>query len=210
MARKTKEEAELTRKKVIKSALLLFSEQGVAHTTLTDISKKAEVTKGAFYWHFKNKLEVFDAIIEEYSLPIEKQADDMMKQGGEPLQALLKTLHFFFNKVENSPELIALFDVTYYKCEYTHELAPKLKIEQEQLLNSKDDIASALANIDTKVWPDKTKQLVESTALAMIDILIGTLMRWIGSRQGSLTEQVQRSIEFVLKGAGINLPETNK
>ena len=205
MARKTKEEAELTRKKLIRSALLLFSEQGVAHTTLTDISKKAEVTKGAFYWHFNNKLEVFDAIIEEYSTPIEKQADAMMQQDGDPIAALSKTLDFFFGKVESSPELIALFDITYYKCEYTQELAPKLKFEQEQLLNTKDDLVKVLTRVDDSLWPEKSEQLIEQTALATIDILVGTLMRWIGSREGSLTKQIRQSLAMVLRGAGIQL-----
>lgn len=203
MARKTKEEAELTRKKLIKSALLLFSEQGVAHTTLTDISKKAEVTKGAFYWHFKNKLEVFDAIIDEYSTPVEDQADAMLQQGSDPVESIFKTIEFFFSRVENSPELIALYDVSYFKCEYTHEFAPRLKFEQEQLLKTKDDLAKVLAKVDTSVWPNKSDELIESIAMGMVDMVLGTFMRWIGSRKGSLATQVKDTLTIVLRGAGI-------
>ncbi|OCQ21913.1 hypothetical protein A7985_08880 [Pseudoalteromonas luteoviolacea] len=203
MARKTKEEAELTRKKLIKSALLLFSEQGVAHTTITDIAKKAEVTKGAFYWHFKNRLEVFDAIIDEYSTPIEDQADVMLKEGQDPVESIFNTVEFFFSKVESSPELIALYDVSYFKCEYTDEFASRLKFEQEQLLKTKDDFAKVLAKVEASVWPNKSDDLIEQISMSMVDMILGTFMRWIGSRSGSLTSQVRDSMAIVLKGAGI-------
>lgn len=206
MARKTKEEAELTRKKLIKSALLLFSEKGVAHTTLTDISRKAEVTKGAFYWHFKNKLEVFDAIIDEYSTPIEQQADQLLLTGEDPINSLFESMTFFFSKVEDSPELIALFDVYFFKCEYTEELAPKLKLEQQQLMETQSNLAlKVLALIELERWPNKTDELVDTVACALVDVLIGSLNRWIATRQGSLTRQVETSIKLVLTGAGIKL-----
>lgn len=205
MARKTKEEAELTRKKLINSALLLFSEQGVAHTTLTDISKKAEVTKGAFYWHFKNKLEVFEAIIDEYSTPVEKQAEALLQNGADPIASIFNTIEFFFTRVESSPELIALFDVYYYKCEYTQDFSPMLKFEQEQLINSKDDFAKVLAKVSEDVWPNKSPEMIQRAANGMIDVCIGTLMRWVGSKQGKLTEQMKDSLELVLRGVGIEV-----
>lgn len=203
MARKTKEEAELTRKKLIKSALFLFSEQGVAHTTLTEISKKAEVTKGAFYWHFKNKLEVFEAIIAEYSTPVEKQADLLLQNGHEPVQSIFSAVEFLAGQIESSPELIALFDVYYYKCEYTQEFSPMLKFEQEQVLNTKDDLVQVLTKVDKSIWPNKSETLIETVAMGIVDIFIGTLMRWVGSRNGSLTTQMKASLELTLRGAGI-------
>ena len=53
--RRTKEGAAHTRSTIQKAALALFSAQGVAGTTLTEVAKKAGVTRGAIYWHFANK-----------------------------------------------------------------------------------------------------------------------------------------------------------
>ncbi|WP_142303680.1 TetR/AcrR family transcriptional regulator [Neobacillus soli] len=58
MARKSKKEAENTRNTLYQISLELFIKKGYNNTTIDDICKKAGVTKGAFYNHFKNKGEV--------------------------------------------------------------------------------------------------------------------------------------------------------
>lgn len=55
----TREHAEITRKNVLKAGLKVFSEKGFAATRLEDIAKEAGVTRGAIYWHFNNKLDLF-------------------------------------------------------------------------------------------------------------------------------------------------------
>ena len=55
----TKEQAELTRQRLLEAGLKIFSTKGFASTRLEDIAQEANVTRGAFYWHFKNKLELF-------------------------------------------------------------------------------------------------------------------------------------------------------
>ena len=52
MARRTKEEAERTRTRILASALSLFAKKGYEHTTFTDIAARLKMTKGAVYWHF--------------------------------------------------------------------------------------------------------------------------------------------------------------
>jgi TetR/AcrR family acrAB operon transcriptional repressor len=61
----TKEQAEQTRKLLLNSALKVFSENGFAASRLEDIAKDAGVTRGAIYWHFKNKLDIFQALFQE-------------------------------------------------------------------------------------------------------------------------------------------------
>ncbi|MGL4893183.1 MAG: TetR family transcriptional regulator, partial [Aeromonas veronii] len=53
MARRTKEEAQQTRCHIMSTALDLFCSQGLAKTSLTDIARAADLTRGAIYWHFK-------------------------------------------------------------------------------------------------------------------------------------------------------------
>ena len=55
MVRKTKEEAEQTRKELIQAARRVFHQCGVSRSTLEKIAKAAGVTRGAVYWHFKDK-----------------------------------------------------------------------------------------------------------------------------------------------------------
>src|SRR5882757_7288734 len=64
MARRTKAEAEETRQKILDAAERLFFIDGVSRTSLEHIATAAGVTRGAIYWHFKNKLELFEALHE--------------------------------------------------------------------------------------------------------------------------------------------------
>lgn len=62
MVRKTKEEAERTYHTLLDAAAKIFIRQGVAKTTLTQIATEAGLTRGAVYWHFKNKEAVIQAL----------------------------------------------------------------------------------------------------------------------------------------------------
>lgn len=65
MVRQARSEA--TRRKIITSAVELFNEIGYPATGLGDIIERAELTKGALYYHFDSKESLATAIIEEGS-----------------------------------------------------------------------------------------------------------------------------------------------
>lgn len=65
MARKTKEEALQTRDTILAAALDMFCERGYSRTTFDEIAKKINLTKGAVYWHFRNKPDIIKALIIE-------------------------------------------------------------------------------------------------------------------------------------------------
>lgn len=62
MARKTKQQALETRQHILDVAMRLFSQQGVSATSLAQIAQAAGVTRGAIYWHFKDKSDLFGEI----------------------------------------------------------------------------------------------------------------------------------------------------
>ena len=72
MARRTKEEALATRHGILDAAELLFQRQGVSRTTLQDIAQAAGLTRGAIYWHFKDKADLFNAMMERATMPLEE------------------------------------------------------------------------------------------------------------------------------------------
>ena len=63
MVRQARSEA--TRRKIINAAVDLFAEVGYQATGLGDIIERAEMTKGALYYHFDSKEALATAIIEE-------------------------------------------------------------------------------------------------------------------------------------------------
>lgn len=63
MARRTKEDAEKTRDRILDAALDIFTEKGYSKTTFVDIADKIGLTKGAVYWHFKTKMDLLVAMV---------------------------------------------------------------------------------------------------------------------------------------------------
>ena len=79
MARRTKEEAQATREDILDAAQACFHEYGVAGTSLAMIGTRAGYTRGAVYWHFRNKIEVLEADIRTR----EKAARDLEAEAAE-------------------------------------------------------------------------------------------------------------------------------
>ncbi|WP_162245987.1 MULTISPECIES: TetR family transcriptional regulator [unclassified Aureimonas] len=69
MSRRTKEEAAATRDAIIDAAEVLFDRSGVARTSLEAIAQAAKVTRGAIYWHFRDKTDLFGAMQDRARLP---------------------------------------------------------------------------------------------------------------------------------------------
>ncbi len=57
--RRTKEEAEETRKKIIEACYEVILEKGYENMTRDDIASKLGMTRGAVNWHFKNKEQMY-------------------------------------------------------------------------------------------------------------------------------------------------------
>jgi AcrR family transcriptional regulator len=82
MARRTKEDALATRELLLDAAERVFHRRGVSRTTLQEIAQDAGLTRGAIYWHFQNKGELFHAMMERVTLPIRLHRDRHAPQHG--------------------------------------------------------------------------------------------------------------------------------
>jgi len=54
---------QLTRERIVDKADQLFYEQGFEHTSFTQIAEALGISRGNFYYHFKTKDEILDAVI---------------------------------------------------------------------------------------------------------------------------------------------------
>ena len=86
--------AELTLKeRIIVESLRLFSLKGYQNTSIDDILKKANASKGGFYNHFKTKDELFHAVLSEArKIWLEKVLDgiDQIEKPSEKLSGVLQ------------------------------------------------------------------------------------------------------------------------
>lgn len=87
----------VTRATLLKEARLIFAASGYDAAATEEIVKRANVTRGALYYHFKDKRAVFEAIVEEVAREIAGSIDDMAEPVGDPLQALIEGTRAFLD-----------------------------------------------------------------------------------------------------------------
>lgn len=125
MVKKTREDALATRDALLTAALQTFRERGVAHTRLSDVAARAGVTRGAIYWHFKDKAELFAAVCERGTLPVEALlAEASRTVQRDPLATVKQLALMALKQLAGHADTQAMFDVIFHKCEFTDELAP--------------------------------------------------------------------------------------
>jgi TetR/AcrR family acrAB operon transcriptional repressor len=124
VARRTKEEALATRHRLLDAAELLFQAQGVSQTSLQQIAQQAGATRGAIYWHFKDKADLFNAMMERVILPLEAVPKDAIAvNSDDPLAEIEEGMVHALTLMTTDPQVRRVFDVATHKVEYTHDMA---------------------------------------------------------------------------------------
>ena len=112
MARKTREEALATRENILDAALACFHENGVAGTTLATIGERAGYSRGAVYWHFKNKSEVLEAMIRRTHMPfLERLRRTASPRRTTPILDLRSALRVSISELATRPELRQMMEI---------------------------------------------------------------------------------------------------
>lgn len=133
--RRTKQDAEKTRCAILEAAEALFLEKGVAHTSLEHIARHAGVTRGAVYWHFANKADLFNAMLNQVRLPPEQLAERMRGcPEHDPLQTLRELCIEAIENLAREPQKKRIFTILLRKCEFTEELR-EAEERQEAFIN---------------------------------------------------------------------------
>ena len=121
--RKTKEEAYQTRCNLLAAALTVFYERGVSKASLDEIAKTAGVTRGALYWHFKNKKDLFEAPFQIHYANVEQQLEQVLHsdQTTEPLDFLYNSVLQHFESLVNDHDFRKFNTILLYRCEQTQD-----------------------------------------------------------------------------------------
>ena len=119
MARRTKQEAQQTRHALLDAAELVFERRGVAGTSLQEVAAAAGLTRGAVYWHFRDKADLFNAMMDRAVLPFEQH---WLQPTSDPLARLRDVLADILRQVALDERLRRVFTISTQKVEYVGEL----------------------------------------------------------------------------------------
>ncbi|THK36305.1 TetR family transcriptional regulator [Ensifer sp. MPMI2T] len=129
--RRTKAEAEATRSRILNAAERMFYAKGVSNTTLEEVAKAAGVTRGAIYWHFANKTDLFLALYDAVPLPQEDMiAREIETEESDTLAIVESATADWLDmlaKDEQRQRILAIM----LRCDYDSEMSAVLDRQKE-------------------------------------------------------------------------------
>ncbi|MEM7759596.1 MAG: TetR/AcrR family transcriptional regulator [Cyanobacteria bacterium P01_A01_bin.40] len=100
-----------TRERILANAEELILRQGFAGTSIDNILTATEITKGAFFYHFKNKAELARVLVERYATRDWEMFAQFLRRADElsddPLQSMLIFLKLFEEFIDGLNEPLA-------------------------------------------------------------------------------------------------------
>lgn len=177
--RRTKAEAEETREAILEAAERTFLENGVNQSTLMQIAQCAGVTRGAIYFHFKDKADIYKSIVDRIRFPQEDlieqaQAGDQVNPLDVLFDAAISCLKMF---VEDERQQ-RVFTIINQRCEYVGELSEVLD-RLRQVNMRVHQLFVRLMQVGKRrkmLSPDWTP---EDAARALIASMSGLLNEWV-------------------------------
>ena len=138
--RRTKDQAEATRCALLDAAETVFFARGVANATLEQIAREAGVTRGALYWHFKDKGALYAAMLERVRFPIESIADGSQTAKQDPLTTLERHVCSIMTFVGENPSIRRVYAIVLLRREHLSSDAGLDEIEREMRLGSRHNL----------------------------------------------------------------------
>ncbi len=199
MARKTKQQALETRQHIPDVALRLFSQQGVSATSLAEIANAAGVTRGAIYWHFKNKSDLFSEIWELSESNIgELEIEYQAKFPDDPLSVLREILVHILEATVTEERRRLLMEIIFHKCEFVGEMVVVQQAQRSLCLESYDRIEQTLKHcINAKMLPENL--LTRRAAILMRSFISGLMENWLFAPQSFDLKEARAYVTILLE-----------
>ncbi len=201
MARRTKEEAQQTREAILLASLDMFCEKGYTRTTFDEIAKKINLTKGAIYWHFRNKPDIIKALIieafEHNQVAINREIPEV-----KTLSDLLRYFKYEAQMVQNIAIFRKFLFFVMYQMEWSEGLFNTLNISGpiNQIRNYHQElITKVLKNSiqNKEISPDTDVTTISQIIASLWD---GILHQAIGKNyHGDFPTLTEQSFQLIFK-----------
>lgn len=167
--------SETTHNNILKAASKCFSERGFTETTMDQIAKEAGLSKGALYWHFKSKEELFIALKEQNVANVLQTLNKLFASKGTFDSKLAEAFKLYFSSLTHAQRRAARLNMEFWAT------APKIT-ELDRILNDqyeklhsflKSTIQEAIEKRELRKGVDP-----ESLTTIFLAILDGLELHW--------------------------------
>lgn len=201
MARKTKARAQETRSRLLDAAEQVFRERGVSGSSLDEIAKAAGLTRGAIYRHFKDKAELFEAMMDRVTLPLEGVLYGAGRgTHADPLTLLKLSTTDVLLRTERDKRLQRVFDIACNKCEYVGEAAP---VRERHVASQEDCLRQIEKGFKACVAGGALPPGVNprEAAIGALSLVSGLIANWVlAPKSFALAKHAQNLVEIYFRG----------
>ena len=197
--RRTKTEALKTKEYLMLAALDTFYQKGIARNSLNEIAQAAGVTRGALYWHFKNKEDLFDALFQRICDDIESCIKEDSNNNNEQAWSSFRlTLTRFFERLQHNDLHYNFHSILFLKCEHTEQNEAVIAIAKKHQSLWREKIVAVLTDaVQQKALADNLD--IDMAVIFIKSSLDGLIWRWLSSGQGfDLAQTAPRMIEIII------------
>ena len=206
MGRKTKVQAAGTREQLLDAAERVFLAQGVTKTSLTTVAAAAGVTRGAVYWHFKDKADLFAAMCQRATRPFEAMSGPVAPLPDDPLRAVHDRSVATLTRLASDLRLQAVLEIVSHKAELVGELAA-IAVHQERDRSAGQTTVQALLEQSVRhgQLPADTDSAL--TARMLLAALSGIMRAWVQDKAAyDLAARAPGLVDSMLAGVAANPP----
>jgi TetR/AcrR family transcriptional regulator, acrAB operon repressor len=193
--RRTKEDSEQTRRRILDAARGVFARQGVTRTTLEQIARAAGVTRGAIYWHFADKTELFYAMREQVSLPMVDRTGFAWfpADTADPLGSVERFLMGVLAALTGDAATRETFQIMGFKCEYVGDLERELDLHNSRCAELYTKLTAVYRRAERAGQLRKGLKPAPA-ALATCSFLVGLVRLWLLDKNGKRVRSKSKSV----------------
>lgn len=201
--RRTKEEAAQTRLSILAAAQALIREQGYTATSLVQVAAKAGLTRGAVYWHFKDKEDLYRQLLEHLRQQADTQHFAILASEKSPLKKLKKILRHNLDLLLDDENYQAYIELTWFRT--AAPSAPKGDVHNQA--DRVQELFDTLCEVIKEGQANKEirkKLKAESTALQALALLnglirLGHVLPGVGQNKKLVKEAINDFIDQIGK-----------
>ena len=201
MPRRTKQDAERTRARILDMAEREFQRRGVSRTSLEQIARAAGVTRGAVYWHFRNKADLFNAMLNRVTLPLEAE---ILKSGertlDDPVAQIRNSYVAALRATVADPQARRVFEVALFMVEHGHALRG---VHERRLAGLRNRVANVERGLRRAARLGLWKSALPARAAAQgVEALVdGLISNWMIDPQAfDLVRVGEQALDAYLRG----------
>ncbi len=168
----------LARRQILAAATDVFSRKGYAGTTLDDITAAANLSKGAIYWYFDSKAELFNTILGERSSVFLELLEEAAQAAPTPLAALEQMWLRWMEALETDRAYQAYARLAHLRIEIGVEPRESLEARRTEERRAQALVTqNVLEAVAAGELPRETD--VEAVALSFVSAGTGLVRAWL-------------------------------